>query len=519
MSQVLQAGDHLEGPPPAEAPRIARARTRLTQEQLLAATADEPCVFIEAAPGSGKTTVAAQRFGLLRFTNLGDERAVVALSFTRAATRELRQRIIRAWGRSALTSPHRVITIDTMLWELLTFLLRAGHITWPGGRVDLEVMDTWKLHADHHWTTYEPYLKLDGRTVTPTVRFASQRKSRVDRAQFDAAIRAGTCTHDDVRSVLDAAIRDPQLRELLADRTAESVRALIVDEVFDANPLDLNLVNSAAQRGVAVTIIGDPWQALYRFRGAGPHLVPQLASERGFVTYPLTQSFRFISEQSQTLARNLRAKTPVVLPRRDGRPVDVVLARTWKELWEIGGDVLPLSFGSPDSVPAAAALLLLNHVTVITLDTAAVFRDEALTQLGIVDVDALIRLDPLLAEIIRSLRKPAGTNVAAKRIVDQCWDDLVTAIGTESPRRFPRRHGTHTARLAAIRAHLLDNTNRRFVPGLTVHQAKGREWPQVGMRITRADSIRLRNGLDETAEADRTLYVALTRGERLTVAV
>jgi DNA helicase-2/ATP-dependent DNA helicase PcrA len=72
--------------------------------------------YIEAAPGSGKTTVAAERFGILRFSPNRDDRAVVAVSFTRSATAELGQRIRRRWGPSALAWPHRVVTLDTVLW-------------------------------------------------------------------------------------------------------------------------------------------------------------------------------------------------------------------------------------------------------------------------------------------------------------------------------------------------------------------------------------------------------------------
>jgi UvrD/REP helicase N-terminal domain len=49
-----------------------------------------------------------------------------------------------------------------------------------------------------------------------------------------------------------------------------TARALVVDEVFDANRLDLAIVELAMESGLEVTIIGDPWQALYGFRGARP---------------------------------------------------------------------------------------------------------------------------------------------------------------------------------------------------------------------------------------------------------
>jgi DNA helicase II / ATP-dependent DNA helicase PcrA len=95
----------------------------LTSEQLIAAGTSLQRTYIEASPGSGKTTVAAQRFGCQRYTAqlVGDEgasgRAVVAVSFTRSATWELRQRVRRSWGPSAVRWPHRVITLDTLIYS------------------------------------------------------------------------------------------------------------------------------------------------------------------------------------------------------------------------------------------------------------------------------------------------------------------------------------------------------------------------------------------------------------------
>jgi DNA helicase-2/ATP-dependent DNA helicase PcrA len=46
---------------------------------------------------------------------------------------------------------------------------------------------------------------------------------------------------------------------------------------------------------------------------------------------------------------------------------------------------------------------------------------------------------------------------------------------------------------------------------MTVHQAKGREWDRVGIRITDRERAILAAGLDSSAEAHRPLYVACTR--------
>jgi len=123
----------------------------LTDEQIVAAACDQPRVFLQAEPGSGKTTVAAQRFGKLRFRprrrldRRRDDRAVVAVSFTRSATWELRQRVRRSWGPTALAWPHRICTLDTLVCDLLQDLLLAKLVRWPGGHTALDVHDSWKV--------------------------------------------------------------------------------------------------------------------------------------------------------------------------------------------------------------------------------------------------------------------------------------------------------------------------------------------------------------------------------------
>ena len=484
----------------------------LTREQTEAVGCGAARTYIEAAPGSGKTTVACERFGVLRFAGSGDMRAVVAVSFTRSATRVLRQRVLAHWGPVALSWPHRVVTIDTLVYEILTYLLRNRLIRWPGGLVDLRVMDSWKVRAQHQWTRRQPLLFLSGRDVLVGYNWQRTYDSRVDLSEFTRYVEAGECTHEDVRRVLRDALEDGELAGRIEDRLGTTVRALIVDEVFDANPLDLALVERACAQGIAVTVIGDPWQALYRFRGAGPELVPGLLQRHTFERFPLTHSFRFRSQEAQILARDLRAKHPVTLAPRGERSVDVVLAGRWNALWEIGGDVLPLSFGSPNGPPAAAALLLLDHLCFSTIGQHAVFLDDALTNLGVTDPRVTERLADRLQAVLMILRQ------TSRSAVNDAWEQLVAAIGTESLRAFPHRHHTHTARLKKIRELLL-SSSANFVPGLTVHQAKGREWKTVGVRLTPDEKQYLLDGIDQRVEEQRQVYVALTRGIDVTLEV
>ncbi|PZS15846.1 MAG: hypothetical protein DLM60_16300 [Pseudonocardiales bacterium] len=491
----------------------APAEHALTSEQAKAAGSPAPRTYIEAAPGSGKTTVAAERFGILRFTPDRDDRAVIAVSFTRSATAELGRRVKQRWGPSALVWPHRVVTLDTVLYELLTYLLRRRLLRWPGGHQKLTVHDTWKVRLAHQWTRQQPYLKLNDDEISVAVGWAPTSTSRVELQPFREAVNDGECTHDDVRRVLTAALNQPSIAEVVTQRLHDTIRALIVDEVFDANRLDLRLVELACEHGIGTSIIGDPWQALYRFRGARPEDVPNLVAERDFVHYPLTRSFRFRTDEAHFLSAELRAGRPVILPTSTSTEADVVLAGMWKDLWGSGDNVLPLSSSStPENPPEAAAVLLLDRVTQTAVGYHAVFLQDALTNLGITDAEALHRMAQPFTKILETLRgdEPKAADVA--------WTQLVAVVKQESSRAFPRKHSAQVARLEKIRQ-VLRSGRARFIPGLTIHQAKGREWNTVAVRLTDREHATLAAGLDGANEEHRKLYVALTRGRDRTIAI
>jgi DNA helicase II / ATP-dependent DNA helicase PcrA len=488
----------------------------LTDEQLVAAGTSLRRAYIEASPGSGKTTVAAQRFGFQRYaarrTDVGaDDRAVVAVSFTRSATWELRQRVRQSWGPSALCWPHRVVTLDTLIYSLLEYLLETSQIRWPGGHCHLDVHDSWKAVAEFFWIRGIAGLNLDGQQVTVWGGYARNSAMRVNPQQYQAAIEAGICTHEEVRDVLDLALQLPWIAESLVQRLAMTVRALIVDEIFDANSLDIAVIELAA-RVCPVTVVGDPWQALYGFRGARPDEVPGLLARTGMVRLPLSVSFRWRTEEQRLLADRLREGEGVTLPSGPDDNVHVVLACQWKQLWETGPHVLPLAYGSAKgSMPEAAATLLLNQLTRTVFGENATYLSDALATLGITDRDAPRRLEPALQAVIEDLAS------GGRAALNTAYQSLVTAIRSESRREFPAVHWRYTQRLDDLRNRL--SYSGQLIPGMTVHQAKGREWNCVGVRLSEEDRATLAAGLRVDNERHRQLYVACTRARFSTTSV
>lgn len=215
------------------------ARSPLTCEQRTAATTTAARAFIVAAPGSGKTTVAAERFGVIRYDTPADLRRILALSFTRSARGELATRIRRRWGGTALSWPHRAFTLDTLHCEILAFLLRRRVISWMGDHTELTVLDTWRGQAGARWMSKDMDYRRVAVMYGTNVGSRGVRITRPDynigaRRQFEEHLAAGRCTHTEVRQIIAAVLRRAGLRGEVANYLTSTTKAMIVDEVFDA---------------------------------------------------------------------------------------------------------------------------------------------------------------------------------------------------------------------------------------------------------------------------------------------
>ena len=499
-------------------------RHRLTDEQICAATSTAVRTFIEAGPGTGKTTIAAERFGHVRFREpLTSPRGVVAVSFTVAATSEMRQRIVDRWGPGVIAGRSRVRTIDNELSRILGYLLRSNHIQWPGGLTAIEPLDScdrhpaWTYSNDPRHFTWQPELVED--QIRPVKVKAKHR--RITKAGMVDLLERGVCTHDDVRRILASAMQNSELRTTLKNYRRATVAHFIVDEVFDADAVDLELIRLHCEAGVPTTVAGDHWQALYEFRNAVPSdvagLVGAHAGPHRFHHVPVTKSHRFCNGELAALASNLRGGSCTV-PVDDGvLPVQVVIGRWWKHLWAGPAWVLPLSFGSRISNKTDALFaLLLDHIAYEQFGERGRYQAEALMELEATEED-LLKWEPEFANVCTMLTD-ATDEVAASALNELRRCRSSTSTGATVPRfRNHEKEKTSSDRMRMIAERLL--SDRNLVRGISAHQAKGQEWKAVGVCIPDDDVAAIASGLNIENKDHRALYVALTRGTHRTVRV
>ena len=325
------------------------------QEQCILHDPATPLVIV-AGPGSGKTTVLVLRALRLVFVEDWQPESIVITTFTRKAAEEIRSRLI-GWGlrvRSHLMQHgepalrpqldrvdiNRFLTgtLDSICEEVLTTLRSPEDPV--SALVEGFVADSFLAkeglfpvgaHQSQDLTDYLTPLNHEGREPHNFPAKVKICRTLIDRFRHDlvdvAGFRAGT-PHTAGRALLadaDRAYRQGMSEGLRMDfslleeaflnrlrsgglsRFTDGVRALLVDEYQDTNPLQEEIYDSVVQlSGSSYTAVGDDDQSLYRFRGATVELFSNFQSRLAARLPQLPQSRRI------DLTRNYRSTPEIV---------------------------------------------------------------------------------------------------------------------------------------------------------------------------------------------------------------
>ena len=267
--------------------------TILNDEQSLAVRSPLGPTLVPAAPGSGKTRVAAQRIVWLISELQADPASILAFTFTNRAARELRERIaalltpaeadalfagtFHSWGARFLKAHHRraglqpefsIYDNDDSL-DLIRTALR-----------DLEVADNHPAADPRDLLRRISHLKSENRTPADDLRRwqGAMSQTRPPREAVAAHVHQryqellaqnNAVDFDDLITLPLRILLDNQdLRQQVHAR----VRHVIVDEYQDTSLsqhlLVATLVNHPQDPRPSIYAVGDPDQAIYSFRNA-----------------------------------------------------------------------------------------------------------------------------------------------------------------------------------------------------------------------------------------------------------
>ncbi len=258
----------------------------LDREQRAAVTATEHPLAIIAPAGSGKTTVLTRRIAYRVATNTADADHVVALTFTRQAAGELRQRL---WRLGVRGPGLRVGTFHAVAHALLRQRWmeqsrRAPTLLSSNRRLLAEVIGA--RHDPAELSAIATELEWSRARLVPHDRYAETARRAGRRPPIDLQRVAGYLsdytTLKKRRGVVD-------FDDLLADCAAEirsdsnyaqvvrwRFRHLFVDEFQDLNPLQHHLLETWRGSRPDICVVGDPRQAIYGWNGADPHLLERI---------------------------------------------------------------------------------------------------------------------------------------------------------------------------------------------------------------------------------------------------
>lgn len=297
-------------------------RRELTGEQKAVVRHTEGHALVEAAPGSGKTTVLVAYLRRLVKTG-GNPAAMLALMFNKSAQLAFEARLRRALGEGPIPD---VRTLHSVGNRILAQLV-------SGGMLPREKLETSSKKADAfaRRALKEAWAR-NGTTATPSQaqylgfsQFITLVKSDLRPATevFEESGFAPDCRayitafqlllqdqqkrkvlfYDDLiyrpMVYLDA---HPEMWSMFANRYDK----IVVDEFQDINAISFFMVQGLAGTRASVMGCGDPKQSIYAFRGSRVTLMTRHFEQvfRPCTRYPMSRTFRFGHEVAM-MANNL----------------------------------------------------------------------------------------------------------------------------------------------------------------------------------------------------------------------
>ncbi len=291
-------------------------------------------MMVLAGPGSGKTSVIAERTAYLVRSGATSPANILVVTFSRAAAKEMRERFLQktASGRTD-------VTFGTFHGVFFGILCDAFRLTSANILTDKEKTEILRGLAMEHC----PGLCSEGDFLEDLAREISVvKENRIDTAHYYSA----SCPDEVFSRIYREYLREQQNRRKLdfddmllrtwelfhkrpdiLERWQKRFTHILVDEFQDVNRLQYEIVRMLASPEDNLFVVGDDDQSIYHFRGASPGIM--LGFSRDYqnadrvlldINYRCTKEI--LSAASRLIANNReRFSKKLSTPNPKGRPV------------------------------------------------------------------------------------------------------------------------------------------------------------------------------------------------------
>jgi len=512
-------------------------------------------LLVVAGPGTGKTRVLSYRIGYLIDAGIARPDQILAMTFTNQAAREISGRVSRLLDSESFEGERQIPRIGTFHgWAMGLLKETLGE----EARLLIDEKDAKGLCRDAvrnlGLSVARPqdiYKRISrAKQYYPPRIDEDEELEAVCRAYHALLKKYGLWDYDDLLLETLRLFEDDKTRT----RFHGDVPFVLIDEFQDVSPAQYALVKAMARRDGDITVIGDPNQSIYGFRGADPKFLRHFSMDFEAVkTVTLDTAYRcpqaFLDAamgvargENVVYLKSARKETPKITIRsfKDSMAEARWVAKTIEQ--RVGG----LSFDSLNSGTASGSdLKSLSDVAVLFRAKALGSRlAEALSSQGI-PFQRADSPDPLAQKEIRSVwriweamkgravqyhleRMPGNGDLWDKRVRDlrsrsqgqdgpQLLSSIIEMLGLDLNRPIlsalmhtVERHPEEDSLAVLLRneADMLD-INIEAVSLLSIHAAKGLEFPVVFL-------VGCEDGIIPWREADseeerRLFYVGLTR--------
>lgn len=250
-------------------------------------------MFVRACPGGGKTRTVVERF-LRRTAEVASRRGIAVLSFSRRATKEIRERCREGGKDHLLAFPNYVGTLDGFFFR---FVFRPVEQASSQRRV--QVLESWdEIGAKVSVggvrcapVSLDAFPMSGGRASFCPDRLhgsevAIAKEIEKNKAKWEANaaryIRSltgkGIHNCEAVRTRVHELLGAGALTHVILPAIAARFEEVIVDEAQDCDEPQIRLLEALATAGARLVVVADPEQAIYEFRAARPDLLQGLTA-------------------------------------------------------------------------------------------------------------------------------------------------------------------------------------------------------------------------------------------------
>lgn len=281
----------------------------LDNDQKAAALVTDKNLMILAGPGSGKTKMLTHRIAhLIKEKAIPAEKCLL-LTFTRRATDELKARV-----KQLITDKDHQPVIHSFHSFALHVLKQDSEAF--GLAADFQIIDRSTQKKAFMKTAGLSSKKADEWLERLSVLKRSGQISGVEEEQFRQCLENLNQSHNwlDFDDLLIKAINGLQENAALHAKWQKAFSFISVDEFQDIDVGQYQLIRPLIADDTQLTVIGDPDQAIYHFRGADSECFTRLQQD-------------FPDIISRRLSRNYRSSTDIVaaaniiMPDNNGQPM------------------------------------------------------------------------------------------------------------------------------------------------------------------------------------------------------